>query len=188
MEESRAVAFTKERVDDWYTLVQPLVDGVDRSLIYNMDECGIDIQHIKEGGKVVTVVNVRPHVTRYPDRSHITLVACLCHRRIPRGQIHRLRLPENSVLIMDQHGSRFEPEAIKLQLKHKTQVALLPPHTTHELQPADVSFFGPFKAALDKSCRAEGHSVPQERGWLRLEQLDVWLQEDGHLSLQSGRY
>jgi len=54
----------------------------------------------------------------------------------------------NCILIADQHISRFDLRAILLLVKANVKMILMPPHCTHELQPADVSFFGAFKGTL----------------------------------------
>jgi hypothetical protein len=65
-------------------------------------------------------------------------------------------------LILDWHGTRLCFEAIKILRDAEVQLMCLHPHTTHRLQPMDVGFFGPFKAAIKKimgTLRSEGHKV-----------------------------
>ena len=49
------------------------------------------------------------------------------------------------LLLVDGHSSHFEPETLRYAADHSVIIFCLPPHTTHEAQPLDVSFFGPLK-------------------------------------------
>jgi hypothetical protein len=46
------------------------------------------------------------------------------------------------MLVMDGHGSHEATEFIRI---NKVQVIFLPPHSSHVLQPLDLSVFGPMK-------------------------------------------
>ncbi|XP_031698045.1 jerky protein homolog-like, partial [Anarrhichthys ocellatus] len=51
------------------------------------------------------------------------------------------------LLIMDGHQSHLDPELVRAAQREGGVILLcLPPHTSHILQPLDVSFFGPLKA------------------------------------------
>jgi hypothetical protein len=76
LEESRAVYFSEERVKHYQVLLKDIVDGVPPSQIYNMDECGLNVEKLKARGKVVTVKYLKGHIPRYNDRTNVTLVAC----------------------------------------------------------------------------------------------------------------
>jgi hypothetical protein len=196
LEESRAVYFSQERVEDYFARLKTVVDGVHPSKIWNMDECGIEVENLKDRGKVITWMGMKGRLPRHPDRSHITVVACanaegkmtmplLIYKgkKIPvkvtsaypeahyaasdSGFINsgiyvewvKIFIKEsggNCVLIADQHISRFDPEAINLMLEANVKLLLMPPHCTHHLQPADVSFFGAFKGALIAAMAVAG--------------------------------
>lgn len=49
------------------------------------------------------------------------------------------------LLLLDGHSSHFKPETIRFAQEHGIVVFCLPPHTTHESQPLDCSFFSPLK-------------------------------------------
>ena len=49
------------------------------------------------------------------------------------------------MLIMDNHSSHVTWQFIKYALSHKIVLVALPPHSTHKLQPLDVSYFGPLQ-------------------------------------------
>lgn len=51
------------------------------------------------------------------------------------------------LLILDNHSSRFNSDMLKAAMDRHVFMLALPPHTTHLLQPLDVSVFGPFKRA-----------------------------------------
>ena len=55
--------------------------------------------------------------------------------------LHRL-------LTMDGHGSHITADLIGNCMKHAIDLLILPPHTSHMLQPLDVSVFAPLKRAL----------------------------------------
>jgi hypothetical protein len=55
--------------------------------------------------------------------------------------LHRL-------LILDGHGSHITAKFIAHCMEHAIDLLVLPPHTSHKLQPLDVSVFSPLKRAL----------------------------------------
>lgn len=56
------------------------------------------------------------------------------------------------LLLMDNHSSHVTLDAINFCRDHHVVVVGFPAHTTHRLQPLDVSFYGPLKTAYSKSC------------------------------------
>ena len=54
------------------------------------------------------------------------------------------------LLIIDRHASHVSTEFIKVTQAHKIICLCLPPHSTHLLQPLDVSVFGPLKQNYKK--------------------------------------
>ncbi len=52
------------------------------------------------------------------------------------------------LLIMDGHGSHITANVMSHCMKPATDLLILPPHTSHMLQPLDVSVFAPLKRAL----------------------------------------
>ena len=57
------------------------------------------------------------------------------------------------VLVLDGHGSHLTIELIDLARESGVILFCLPPHTTHILQPLDVSVFRSLKAHFSKLCR-----------------------------------
>lgn len=49
------------------------------------------------------------------------------------------------LLILDGHGSHLTPEFDEICVKHNIVTLCMPPHSSHLLQPLDVSCFGPLK-------------------------------------------
>lgn len=49
---------------------------------------------------------------------------------------------------MDGHGSHITANAVAHYMKHAIDLRILPPHTSHILQPLDVGVFSPLKRAL----------------------------------------
>ncbi|XP_071381368.1 uncharacterized protein [Centroberyx affinis] len=65
------------------------------------------------------------------------------------------------LLIMDGHQSHLDPELVRAAQREGVILLCLPPHTSHILQPLDVSFFGPLKAdfsGLTGDLSAVSHS------------------------------
>lgn len=54
------------------------------------------------------------------------------------------------LLVLDNHTSHISLEAYEFCRDHGIVMVSLPPHTSHRLQPLDVTFFGPLKAAFRK--------------------------------------
>jgi len=54
----------------------------------------------------------------------------------------------NPVLVLlDGHQSHKSLKAVELARKHSITMVTIPPHTSHRLQPLDLTFFGPLKHA-----------------------------------------
>ncbi|XP_030745251.1 uncharacterized protein LOC115890301 [Sitophilus oryzae] len=61
--------------------------------------------------------------------------------------------PETPVLLMvDNHSSHISLPAINYCRQKGIIMIGFPPHTTHRLQPLDVSFFGPLKSFFSREC------------------------------------
>jgi len=58
------------------------------------------------------------------------------------------------LLIVDNHSSHVSLDAIDFCRENGITMMSLPPHTTHRLQPLDVTFFGPLKTFYSQSCDA----------------------------------
>ena len=58
------------------------------------------------------------------------------------------------LLILDGHTSHFAPAALGLFVAWDIRVLCLPSHTSHLLQVADLTVFGPFKKRMEESCEA----------------------------------
>jgi hypothetical protein len=58
------------------------------------------------------------------------------------------------LFIIDGHTSHFEPSALDLCVQSDIQILCLPAHTSHLLQVADLTVFGPFKKRMEESCES----------------------------------
>jgi hypothetical protein len=67
------------------------------------------------------------------------------------------------LLLLDGHASHLTKEAIMLGMQMGLQIALLPPHSSHRLQPLDVGVFRAFKMRFGQLREEEIASNP---GWL----------------------
>ena len=59
-------------------------------------------------------------------------------------------LQNRHVLILDGHNSHVTLEVVRISMESGLDIVSLPSHTSHALQPLDVSFFKPFKTAFRK--------------------------------------
>ena len=64
------------------------------------------------------------------------------------------------LLLVDGHSSHYDPETIRLAKEHNVVIFCLPPHTTHEAQLLDLSFFGPLKTNWGHVCHDFYQSAP----------------------------
>ncbi|XP_072400901.1 uncharacterized protein [Diabrotica undecimpunctata] len=56
------------------------------------------------------------------------------------------------LVLMDNHTSHVSLEVIKLCRKNHITLLGFPPHTSHRMQPLDVSIYGPLKTAYSRAC------------------------------------
>ncbi|XP_030037458.2 uncharacterized protein LOC115452977 [Manduca sexta] len=59
---------------------------------------------------------------------------------------------EPVLLILDNHASHSSLPIYEFCKSNYIHMLSLPPHTSHRMQPLDVSFFGPLKTAYKKEC------------------------------------
>ena len=66
------------------------------------------------------------------------------------------------LLLLDGHSSHFEPSTIRYAKENDCVIFCLPPHTTHECQPLDCSFFGPLKNYWRDTCHTFYQKHPSQ--------------------------
>lgn len=64
------------------------------------------------------------------------------------------------ILLLDGHASHVSYSVVDLCDSLDIELVLLPPHTSHALQPLDVSFFKPLKCYYNQQATAWQHSHP----------------------------
>lgn len=62
-------------------------------------------------------------------------------------------LSSKVLLLMDNHESHISVEVLDLAKKNGIVLLTIPPHTSHKLQPLDVSVYFPFQHAIDKASQ-----------------------------------
>ncbi|SMR48600.1 unnamed protein product [Zymoseptoria tritici ST99CH_1E4] len=77
------------------------------------------------------------------------------------------------LLVIDGHGSHVNMAFLQYCMDHRIFVAVYPPHSTHRLQPLDVSLFGPlanlYSSELSRFIQqTEGLSAVTKRDFFRL--------------------
>lgn len=56
------------------------------------------------------------------------------------------------LLVLDNHGSHISLGSYHFCRKNHIHIVSIPPHTSHKIQPLDVSFYGPLKKAFNNEC------------------------------------
>lgn len=56
------------------------------------------------------------------------------------------------LLILDNHISHISPTVLSLCKDNGIVMLTIPPHTSHRLQPLDISVYGPFKMYFNQAC------------------------------------
>ena len=56
------------------------------------------------------------------------------------------------LLVLDNHGSHISLNTYQFCRTNHIHVLSIPPHTSHKIQPLDVSFYGPLKKAFNHEC------------------------------------
>ena len=64
------------------------------------------------------------------------------------------------LVLLDGHSSHYQPDLIHYAREHDIILFCLPPHTSHESQPLDVSVFKPFKNNWQDACHNYMQSNP----------------------------
>ena len=57
------------------------------------------------------------------------------------------------LLLLDGHCTHYTPEVTRAAAEQGVVMLCLPPHTTHTIQPLDVSFFKSLKADWSTACQ-----------------------------------
>lgn len=69
---------------------------------------------------------------------------------------------EHALLLYDGHSSHISLPLIDLAKRHNIILFVLPPHTSHALQPLDVGTFRPVKCHYANECQREMRNRPGE--------------------------
>ncbi|XP_023310433.1 uncharacterized protein LOC111691596 [Anoplophora glabripennis] len=72
-------------------------------------------------------------------------------------------LEDPVLLIMDNHSTHCTLEAYEFCKANGIILLTIPPHTSHRLQPLDVTFYGPLKTAYNTECSKYLKSHPHEK-------------------------
>ena len=77
------------------------------------------------------------------------------------------------LLVLDRHGSHVTLKVVQKAAFEGLNIITLPSHTSHRLQPLDVSIFKPFKAAF-WACR-DRWTIQNKGKAARKEELAQWV-------------
>lgn len=67
------------------------------------------------------------------------------------------------LLVLDNHGSHISVEATEFCRSNSIHVVSLPPHTSHRLQPPDLTFFSSLKDKLYRLCDSQMNKSGHEK-------------------------
>ncbi|KXJ07151.1 hypothetical protein AC249_AIPGENE20278 [Exaiptasia diaphana] len=127
--------------------------------IYNCDESGFSFDAIN---KIVAAARGIKHVPRVSKGQHkkVTVLACASAdgNTMPPMFIYKNKSAERPVmLLVDGHKSHVTEDLIKEAVANGIAIFCLPAHSSHLLQPLDLSLFGPLKRGWVKACAAFNH-------------------------------
>ncbi|CAM4512565.1 unnamed protein product [Leuciscus chuanchicus] len=168
LDRQRVFGVTVPRVEALFNILEPMFAGKswhDRPhLVFNCDETGFGDKQTSRKEKVYAQRGQK-HVIRQTvvTREHISVHCCASAAgvSIPPMIIYAQCLPSNSYALdgppnalyaISEKGYMDGPlfDVVDLCRGNGVEVVCLPSHTTHALQPLDVSLFGPLKEAFTK--------------------------------------
>ncbi|EER28513.1 mariner-Tc1 transposon family protein [Coccidioides posadasii C735 delta SOWgp] len=86
------------------------------------------------------------------------------HTKAKAGRARRL-------LLLDGHSSHINMKFIEYANRERILLLILPPHSTHRLQPLDVGVFGPLGKAYSSELESLLH---RGLGYIRMTKRDFW--------------
>jgi DDE superfamily endonuclease len=92
-------------------------------------------------------------------------------RRFHEDTQHKSGRSRRRLLILDGHSSHVNMAFISLADSFRILILILPPHSTHRLQPLDVGLFGPLAKAYSKRLDAYTHGG---LGWVSMTKRLFW--------------
>ncbi|KAL8323782.1 hypothetical protein RB597_008897 [Gaeumannomyces tritici] len=150
IESARVKGATTATIRQWWERLQiPEVAGIKPENTYNADEGGL--QEGKTGnGLVLGLAEARLLQRKEPGtRTWTSFIECISATGVFLPAT-RPDPPQPRLLILDGHGSHITKEFMYLCLRNDVYILYLPPHTSHVLQPLDLSVFSPLKHAYRK--------------------------------------
>ncbi|CAF4434030.1 unnamed protein product, partial [Didymodactylos carnosus] len=130
-------------VDRWFNMMNKIMTSnnlVDKpSQIFNCDEVGF-------ADKTDTKKVVVPNPIKFPYKKQggiceNVIIRCCFNLFIPQTAA----TPKPILLILDGHKSHQSVRTVELAIENDILLLCIPPHSTHVLQPLDVTFFKPIK-------------------------------------------
>lgn len=67
------------------------------------------------------------------------------------------------LLILDNHSSHKTLQVFEFCRQNGIVIVSIPPHSSHRLQPLDITFYGPLKSAFNRECDMYMKSHPYEK-------------------------
>ncbi|KAH1021752.1 hypothetical protein HUJ04_011237 [Dendroctonus ponderosae] len=88
--------------------------------------------------------------------SGINVPPMFIHARQRMADYSRSHLSEDPVLLLlDNHSSHCSLNTYNFCKERGMILLTIPPHTSHRVQPLDVTFYGPLKTAYNSECLNE---------------------------------
>ncbi|XP_053391918.1 uncharacterized protein LOC128554649 [Mercenaria mercenaria] len=109
-------------------------------LIYNIDEKGLTIDHKS------------PHIVASGDYCPVAVTSGKGKTVTLIGGASACREGQKLLVLLDGHRSHVSVGLCEWARDHGIVLFILPAHTSHILQPLDVSCYGPFQRMYDAAC------------------------------------
>jgi cell division septum initiation protein DivIVA len=138
---------TQDGSREWSTLISCISGDGRYSPLYAIFK-GIKhnlqwLDHLPEGGAIALSAN------GWTDN----IIGADWFKRIFEPWSRKTQKGEYRMVLFDGHSSHISSEVINFCVKHKIVLLCLPPHTTHFLQPLDVSLFAPLSTHYKRILR-----------------------------------
>ncbi|RLU26169.1 hypothetical protein DMN91_002335 [Ooceraea biroi] len=142
---NRVTAFNKEETEKFFSNLRELMlkYNFGPSSIYNVDETGIS--NVQRNSKILA------------PKGQKQVGKCISAERGSTTTVINA-IPDESLkhflLIGYNHESHISLEAYNYCRKNDIHLLTLPPHTSHRMQPLDLTFYSPLKNAYNKECES----------------------------------
>ncbi|KAF2899588.1 hypothetical protein ILUMI_06588 [Ignelater luminosus] len=157
---NRIEGFNKEEVELFYKNLEELMvkNRYEAHQIFNMDETGVST--VREPEKILAKTGQKRvgTVTSWERGKTVTVVCAMNSASVyvpprPPAQFRTVQKMDGLMKVYflnDNHNSHSTLEAYEFCKANYITMFSIPPHSSHHLQPLDITFFGPLKKAYNR--------------------------------------